>query len=96
MPKRTGLNSKRTGFSMQKAPIKAKFGSKRAIRGLGITTGNTDLGQYPCRAAKNKLHPAGRLDILRAIQIKEANQGNHRDQSRSQNQEELQNCTKRY
>jgi hypothetical protein len=46
MPKRTALSSKRTGFSMQKNPIKAKIGSKRAIRRLEIATGNTDLGQY--------------------------------------------------
>jgi hypothetical protein len=46
MPKRTGLSSKRTGFSMQKNPIKAKTGSKRAIRRREIATGNTDLGQY--------------------------------------------------
>ena len=32
---------------MQKTPIKAKIGSKRAIRRLEIATGNTDLGQYP-------------------------------------------------
>ena len=47
MPKRTGLSSKRTGFSMQKTPIKAKIGSKRAIRRLEIATGNTDLGHHP-------------------------------------------------
>jgi hypothetical protein len=47
MPKRTGLSSKRTGFSMQKTPIKAKKGSKRAIRRLQIPTGNTGLREYP-------------------------------------------------
>jgi hypothetical protein len=46
MPKRTGLSSERTGFSMQETPIKAKTGSKRAIRRLEIATGNTDSGQY--------------------------------------------------
>ena len=78
-------------FQCQKTQSKRKIGANKYDSETGnwkIEAGNTHLG-LPSRAAKNKLHPAGRLDILRAIQIKEANQGNHRDQSRPPNQEEL-------
>jgi hypothetical protein len=74
MPKRTGLSSKRTGFSMQKTPIKAKNWEQKGDSETGNTNWQHRFRTIPCRAAKKKLHPAQRLDILvKAIHVKKAN-----------------------